>query len=1170
MSLRVMIGRAGTGKTNRCFKEIERELRQKPDGPPLIYLVPDQMTFHTEFSFAKLPDLDGMTRLDVYSFSRFALRILENVGGATRLHLNQVGLTMLLRKIMLANKHDLHIFQKAAEQQGFYDILHHAISEFKRYNLSAADLQVKWGLLKEAGTDPALLDKLHDLQLVYHELEMALLNKYVDSDDYLNIATEQLPKWQSLKEAEVWVDGFDSFTPQEQALLSVLMQHVKRMTVTLTLDRPYEEPAPSDLTLFRATAATCGRLFTLAREAEVPIEVPEILQDVWRFEARSLTHLEQSFEKRPFKQVPNDGAVRVFEAVNRREEIEATAREICRLVREGQLRYKDITVLVRDLSAYRDLFETIFADYHIPIFLDQKREMHHHPVIEFVRALLDIVLQNWRYEAVFRALKTDLLCPRDKKPQNMREAIAQLENYVLAFGIHGAHWKNSDPWEYRHYRGLSEVDVPQSSREKEMQRNLNDWRMALADPLIGFEKKIKKAKTVQEKCSELFLFLESLDVPGKLEALRAKAEEEGRLDEAREHDQVWGALIDCLDQLVEAAGDETLSLKSFSEVLGAGLDALQFALVPPALDQVLIGAIERTRTDGIKVTFILGVNEGILPAKPSEDSILSDEEREWLNGHEVELAPSGRDLLLNEEFYIYRAMTSASQRLYIFYPLASEDGQSLMPSSLISRMPRYFSELNVEFISGEPHEVTEEEQLNYILPSARTLGHVAAQIRRWQKGYPVSDHWWSAYNWFIQSEMWRPQTIRVLSSRFYVNLEERLPRETSQELYGTDIQASVSRMELFNSCPFAQFANYGLRLKERDVYRLEAPDIGELFHAAIKAMTEALLNDNKEWADLSQEECEALAVEQVERLAPRLQREILLSSARYHYLKRKMRDVVARVALAMNRHAKASGFSPVGIELPFGPNQPLPPLEFKLSNGCTMQIVGRIDRVDKGVTSRGLLLRIIDYKSSTKDLSLAEVYYGIALQMLAYLDVVLTYSKEWLGESADPAGVLYFHVHNPMLNETVKPTDEAFEARLFKEFKMKGLLIEDEEALTLMDEALTSKRSDIIPASFKKDGTFTKQSSVANDEDFNVLRQYVRGMMQKVGTEITDGNIHISPYKLKDRTPCTYCAFKSLCQFDATQPENNYRLLKKAADNDILEQLKAKFMSAQDKQEGEE
>ncbi|GGH86154.1 ATP-dependent helicase/nuclease subunit B [Pullulanibacillus pueri] len=1168
MSFRLIIGRAGTGKTLRCFTEIEERLREAPDGSPLLYIVPDQMTFHTEYAFAKLPGLEGMTRLDVYSFSRLALRILENVGGASRLHLNSVGITMLLRKIITTHKNDLKVFQKAAGQQGFYEILQQTISEFKRYSLSSEDLKEKWEHLNEEtqGNETLLVDKLHDLQLIYNALDQALLDKYVDSDDYLTLATEQLPKWEALQTAEVWIDGFERFTPQEQGLLSALMQQARRVTVTLTLDKVYEEPVPYDLTLFRATAATCGRLLTLAREAEVDIERPEELKTVGRFKAKSLAHLESTFEKRPFLQTANDGSIQLIEAVNRREEIEAVAREVLHLVRDKGYRYQDISVLVRDLSSYRDHIETIFTDYHLPVFIDQKRTMHHHPLIELMRSALDTVLQNWRYEAVFRALKTELLYPSDYSSEVLTEAVDRLENHVLAFGIHGPHWKNKAPWIYRQYRGLEEKDVPQTAKEKALQDDLNHWRWLLADPLLTFERKIKQAKTVRAKCTELYQFLEALDVPAKIESMRNLAEEEGRLDEAREHDQVWKAVLDCLDQLVEVAGDDVLSLEAFAEVLGSGLEALRFALVPPALDQILIGAIDRSRTNEIKAAFILGVNEGILPAKPVEDSIFSDEERETLGEQALELSPNGREQLLHEEFLIYRALTSPSEKLYLFYPLAGEDGQSLMPSSLVSRMSRYFTQLEPEFISGDPYETETSEQEKFIVASSRTLGHVAGQIRRWQKGYPVADLWWSTYNWLIQSEQWRQSTQQVLSSRFYVNKEERLPKETSQDLYGKDIQASVSRMELFNSCPFAQFANYGLRLKDREIYKLEAPDIGQLFHAALKQMTEELLQQNKQWSELSRLECESLAFDMVERLAPRLQREILLSSSRYFYLKRKMRDVVVRAALAMNRHAKASGFSPVGIELPFGPNQPLPPLDFKLPNGSTMQIVGRIDRVDKGVTSKGLLLRIIDYKSSAKDLSMTDVYYGIALQMLAYLDVVITHSKTWLGEEADPAGVLYFHVHNPMLNEKDKPEEEALESRLFKEFKMKGLLIEDEEALRLMDEGLESKRSDIIPVAFKKDGSFTKQSSIAADEDFDVLRQYVRGMMQKVGTEITEGNIGISPYKLKDRTPCTYCSFKSLCQFDLSRPENAYRMLKKSADAEVLVNLK-ESLNSQDVEE---
>lgn len=1157
MTLRLIVGRSGTGKTHRCFSEIEEKLISNPDGPPLLYIVPDQMTFHTEYAFATLPTLAGMTRLDVYSFSRLSLRVLERLGGVTRQHLTTVGLSMILRKIVEDRKSQLKIFQKAADQRGFYGLLQQTVSEFKRYCLSAEDLKTRYqDLASDENSDETILkDKLHDLQLVYNDFETALLGKYVDSDDYLNLAASKIPYWDELKNAEIIIDGFESFTPQELTVVLALLKTAKRVTITLTLDRIYEGTAPKDLTLFRRTAYTCTKLIEMALDDGIEIEDPIICEENHKFKYEGLRTLEHSFEKRPFVTGPVDGSIRLSEAVNRREEIEAAAREVIHLVRDEGLRYRDISVLTRDLSSYRELIETIFVDYGIPIFSDQKRTMHHHPLIELIRSSLDTILQNWRYEAVFRALKTDLMYPLGDDLHKRREEVDRLENYVLAFGIHGEHWRSNKPWIYREYRGLDENDVAQSEREKQIQKWINGTRWQLSSPLITFEKNMKKARTVKEKAAELYHYLAGLAVTDKIENLRDRAEKEGRLDEAREHDQVWKAVIDCLDQLVEAAGNERMSLEQFAQVLDTGLDALRFALVPPALDQVLVGSIDRTRSSDIRMTFVLGVNEGILPAKPHEDGILSDEDREGLAARDVELSPNGREQLLDEEYLIYRAFTSPSERLYLSYPLASEDGGSLMPSPLVNRLEKMFPQMQPEFVSGEPYEVPLEEQLSFIVPSTRTINHTGGLLRRLQKGYPVHDMWWGVYNWMVQSPKWRDATIRRLSSRFYQNKENSLPVDMAEELYGHDIQASVSRMEMFNGCPFTQFLSYGLHLKERDIYRLEAPDIGQLFHAALKMMTEILTSQNKQWAELTKEECEALSTKVVEELAPRLQRQILLSSSRFHYLKRKLRETVSRSAWTLTRHAKASGFSPIGLELPFGPGKDLPPLQFDLPNGRKMEIVGRIDRVDKGETSHGMLLRVIDYKSGVKELNLSEVYYGIALQMLAYLDVVLANSKKWLGEEAEPAGALYFHVHNPMLNESDKLADDAIEEKLYKQFKMKGLLLEDEEAVRMMDTGLESGDSLVIPVGFKKDGSFMSRSSVANHEQFQKLRDHVHHVMKKVGTDITDGVIDISPYKMGGRKPCQFCAFKSVCQFDQSLVENQFRVLKKEDDSVIYEKI---------------
>jgi ATP-dependent helicase/nuclease subunit B len=352
------------------------------------------------------------------------------------------------------------------------------------------------------------------------------------------------------------------------------------------------------------------------------------------------------------------------------------------------------------------------------------------------------------------------------------------------------------------------------------------------------------------------------------------------------------------------------------------------------------------------------------------------------------------------------------------------------------------------------------------------------------------------------------------------------------------------------------FATHGLKLKEREFFRLEAPDVGQLFHAALKLMADRMQQLKIEWRDLTKEQCEKLSFDAVEQLAPKLQREILLSSNRHHYIKRKLQNIMTRASTILSEHARMSGFAPVGIELGFGKNNKLPPFRFQLKNGCTMEVVGRIDRIDKAESSKGILLRVIDFKSSDKSLNLAEVYYGIALQMLTYLDVVISNSLSWLGVKATPAGVLYFHIHDPFIQTSGQLNDEEIEEEIFKSFKMKGLLLGDEEAVKLMDQSLESGHSKIVAAGIKKAGGFYSYSSIASEEEFDLLRQYIRHEFKRIGTEITDGFVAISPYKLKDRTPCKYCSFKTVCQFDESLEDNQYRTLKNLKGNEVLELLR--------------
>ncbi|MDD9147309.1 helicase-exonuclease AddAB subunit AddB [Sporolactobacillus sp. CQH2019] len=1153
MSVRFILGRPGTGKTASCMEEVRTLIRENPSGSPLIYLVPDHMTFNTEYDFARTDGFGGMTRLNVFSIPRLALRVLQQSGGITRYHLNETGIAMLLRKIVEQNKDQLHLFKKAAEQSGFYRLLGDTLAEFKRYRLRPEQIAGQAAALGGESAGHLLLkDKLHDLSIVYQSFEKALAGKYIDSDDYLRLAAEKIAETDFLKNAEIWVDGFQTMTPEEQRVVGELMETSRRMTVILGIDRAYDRP-PEEFSVYRHPARLFLQLKEYAEEQNLELEPLVIKTEPLRAQTPALQHLTRCLDQPHIRESPSTEGLVLTEAVNRREEVEQTARDILGLARDRGFRFRDMTVLVRNLEDYRNLIATVFADYGIPAFIDHKRPMRHHPLIELIRSALEAIQQNWRYEPVFRCVKTNLLIPPGSSLPAMREAMDELENYVMAYGIYGEKkWTGADPWSYRVYRGLEEDQHEQTEKERQAEARINRLRFLVAGPIASFEEKLKSASTVREKCTVLYDFMIGLAIPDKLERMARAAESSGRLSDAKEHGQVWKAVADMLDQCVEGAGEENISLELFSKIIDTGLDALEFALVPPALDQVLVGSMDRMRSSELKAVFLLGVNEGVIPAKPSEQGLFSDEDRDSLEASGMHVADGETGRMAAENELIFRALSLPKERLFLSFPLASEDGESLKPSPLIGRLKRLFPGLSARLSPAEPRLLSAEQQLGFVNTPRKTIGFLSSQIREWQNGYRIAGLWWDVYDWFIDQEKWGAAARRILSALFSQN-GERLGQETARALYGETIQASVSRMEQFNSCPFSQFASYGLKLREREVFRLAAPDIGQLFHMAIKRMTEQIQQARRQWSDLSPEDCDRLAAETVSFLAPKLQRRILVRSSRNHYMQHKLTQVVARVARVMRRHAQASGFSPLSLELPFGPGRPLPPLQFSLRNGCRMEIVGRIDRVDKAEDAdHRLLLRVIDYKSGSTDLSLTDVYYGLALQMLTYLDVVLTYSKQWLGVQAEPAGVLYFHVHNPFLRLTDKLAADALEEEIYKSFRMKGLLPQDEAVLRLTDRAAAGGQSAIAPFGIKKNGEFYKGSSVAGAEEFDALRHHAKNMMKQVGNRITDGDVQIAPYRLRERVPCTYCPYRPVCQFDRSQPGNAFRQLQRLPDDQVL------------------
>ena len=1252
MGLRLVLGRAGSGKSKLCQEEIVRELKERPDGYPLIYIVPEQATFQEEYALTTAPGLGGTIRAQVLSFRRLAWKVMQEVGGGKRFFIDDTGKGMVLRKVLEKQRGRLRVFRHAGEQAGALENLVQLYNELKRSCIPVSLLREIFQKRVDAGGAdlPSLFqEKMSDLLLILEEAEKELAGLYIDTEDYLNLLAELLPRSVYITGAEVWVDGFYGFTNQEYAVLEGLLGRCRGVTVTASLDRfRSSEEVLDELDPFYPAALTCRKLQQLADRCRVPLEKVILGKGFLpRFTGNpELAHLEQKLHSYPA--IPYNGEISCLTlaaAPNRRCEVESLAREMIRRSRDEGYRWRDMAVIVSELDEYRDTLTTVFGDYHIPFFLDQKRPVIHHPLVEFIRSSMEVANRSWRYDAVFRCIKTEFLLPAagdENLRRYWRERADRLANYVLACGIQGKLWLQDDPWEYLVRDTLEEEGdegEKLSAGEQAFLQQINETRRKVSEPLLHFQENFRQAATVKEKTAALYGLLQEAGVWERLESWSEEALEKGDAERAREHLQVYRGIVELMDQLAEIMGEEKISSALYARILETGMESLRLSMVPPSLDQVLVGNVERSRSGHVRLVYLLGVNDGALPSRPREDGIFSEEERETIRNWGLDSAPGSRRRLLDEQFLIYMVLTRASSGLWISYPLADEEGRALLPSTLVARLKQIFPSLEETLLSGEPdgehaadvdnvdsddgvdnvgnvHLDLDEKVLgvkvdasnisadifeaagndavtasamdividmeadrdvgadagdadlaaayllHYIATPRRTLSHLSVQLGRLKKGAGMHPLWWDVYNWFARREGWREPGKRLLGGIFHENRERPLRPETGLELYGKHLRASVSRLERFRSCPFSHFVSHGLRLKERRIYRLEAPDIGRFFHAALHNFAVSLEELGLEWGETGSEECLRLVHREVERLLPRLQKEILLSSSRYRYLALKLRNTVARTVLVLSEHARRSSFKPVGLELSFGtPGTPgvpggLPALVLGLDNGCKVEMAGRIDRVDLAHDDEGkAYLRVIDYKSGRTDLKLPDIYYGLSMQMLVYLDILLTHALQWLQEEALPAGVLYFRVHTPVINLDEYLPREKIESAIRRCYKMKGKVLEDVNVVRLMDNLLERGYSEIIPAGLTKDGAFYKNSATLSGRRFTLLRGHTRSLIRESALNIMGGRVDIAPYRLGGYKACTYCLYKAVCQFDPLLETNDYRVLKREDDEQIWHRL---------------
>lgn len=1183
MALQFILGGAGSGKTRLLYDTAIRESMEHPDIQYLV-VVPEQYTMQTQKEIIRLHPRHGVMNIDILSFKRLAYRVFEDLGISLPVVLDDMGKSMVIRKVAGMKRSKLGLYARHLEQSGFINQLKSQISELYQYGITPDMLEQ---VMRETDS-PLLEQKLKDLEVVYSGFKQYIEEHYITAEEILDILCRELPRWQVLRDSVVLLDGYTGFTPVQYRLVELFMLHARDVLCSVTIDpgvNAYKEGSIQQL--FYMGKHTVCRLAGMARRHGIE-KTQDVLCDrrpAWRFDGSpELDFLEQNLFRysgrvwdRPVEHIV------VYRGQGPAGEAAYVCSRIQQMVQEEGLRYRDAAVITGDLPSYGREIAHQFEEAGIPYFLDDKKSIMENPLVELIRAALETV-RDFSYESVFRYLKTGLIYDREEGRAGEAEGAAQdsgvpefdgsrdhveqmtdrLENYVRALGIRG--WKRWETQWEKQYRGSEKLNL----------KELNAYRQWILAPLRPLREAFQaEGATIASVTAALREYLERMGLREKLEDYKAFFLDRGMPGDenlAREYGQVYDMVMELFGRLEGLLGAEKADRKNYPQILDAGFEEIKVGVIPATIDQVMVGDITRSRLEAVKVLFFVGVNEGVVPQRKNGGSLLNDRDRAAFKAFNMELAPTAREDGCIQKFYLYMMMAKPSLRLMLTYACMSADGKSQRPSSLIGEVEKLFpgiatvDEATVDWPVRTVKDGKEQliEGLRKLRGEKEVPGHPDPghpDPAHPDPGYPdpgqsVTDRrFLELYRYFYRSDEHRGKVRQLVDAAFYSYEERGIGRAAARALYGQTLQGSVTRLEQFASCAYAHFLKYGLELMERQEYELEAVDMGNLFHQSIDRCFAAMKERGQDWRVLTGEGRRQLVRECVAQVTEEYGNTIMSNSARNAYLAGRVERITDRTIWALAEQVKKGDFEPVGFEVSFSAVDNLKAMRITLSEDEELQLRGRIDRMDLCEDEEHVYVKIIDYKSGATSFDLAALYYGLQLQLVVYMDAALEMEERNHPEKGTiPAGIFYYNINDPLVDKQEGMTAEEIDQQILRQLRMNGLVNSGLDIIHHLDRDIR-KESDVIPVAMKDGYVQESRSSVASTRRFEDLRRFVKRRLEAAGQDILRGNVDLKPYKQSVRTACDYCPYHAVCGFDTKTAGYGYRRLKGLKPEDIWAEI---------------
>lgn len=1083
--LHFVLGTTGVSKTEYLYDYF---CKLANDGnKKLMFIVPDQYSFNTEKAFLELLGPMLSRNIKVFGFSRLCDYVFEQTGNRF-MNFADEGVRNVVMNVAIEQVCDqLDLFSKRATATDLTTLMLNSIKEYKKCSITSSML---YEVADKVG-DTTLSKKLYETALLYDTYDAILSKSYIDPLDSVTKVCDVLSINELFKDYTIAVDSFYGFTSQEYDVLTCLLKQSKDMYFALTTDGL--NGANGDL--FFVSDRTKKRLTKIANTNDITIAPHITLTENTRFKSQDIANVEQNlFRLQKEKSSFADDGLFVYEAGNIYDEADFVARNIKKLIVENDYEFSDIAVITRQSEKYNGVLDTVFDKYGINYFMDKPQDIDTKPMIKLVMSCFDAVTGGFDKDDVLSVLKTGLT-------DVTVEQVADFENYLFIWDITGKQFFDEFTLSPKGFADeLSDSD-------KELLSSIENTRKIVVEPLKAFYYDTKDATALQIS-KALMKLLYRLNCKENLLKYCDILEKENELELCSEQIRIYNTFVLILDKMVSVIGEYQVPVKRFSELLHINFVNTDISFIPRGIDQVDIACADRSVVDNKKAVFIIGAIDGEFPNTPVEAGVFSDDERSLLSAFGLTMSDSVEQLVPTEKFLAYKAVCSASEKLFVSYYTYSLNGEKRSASEIITQLPEIISDVRCH--SSVDCTVfdslwSEGSAFDYYVKRCNSKDGDIKKLYDYFSSHPKYEH-----TLYAIERSHNKEPLKITDNKL------------AKTLFNPQMTLSASQVESFHLCKFEYFCKYGLRVRERRQAKIDSLEYGTLMHYLLEEFLKKHKDD-----DFSLIEKKTIENEVSEMLDAYIDKHLGGKDGktqRFLYLYYRVKRTAVAIICRLVEEFSQSAFKPNDFELNIGDD--IPSYKLKVSDEISVTIRGSVDRVDVMEQNGKKYIRVVDYKTGTKKYSLSDVLYGINLQMLIYMSAINSGGEKYFNSQISPAGVLYTPAISPTVNVGSKGLNTAI-AESNKDKKMHGIILDNTDVIKGMEKDANGV---YIPVSIKGDTIVDKSGSLVTLEEFGALFSQVDKSISEMATCLCDGDISGVPAKgIYDA--CAWCPYLSVCGY---------------------------------------